>query len=413
MIGARRKLIPFEKNFINTNERIQFAIEVEKPSAVPKVVENLRNALLGFDLHIEGDYLVHRKNAIEVNKMPSSVQSCLEAATFVDSEVPLDYSERLCSISANDRFIGVSVSHMIYDGGFFLTLYDKLFESSIFRTSEPLPLTTYDIFQDTFSNLPPKLENEPNTTTVLNWSHKPDPNVSPTENCKYLAIETPADECLFLKNKFGLTEYYWTMIPLSVMAMNGKIQEFGIASCVDLRQEMKNKEFSHTVSNNFIEINLPLKGTNPNHSIRQIGKMFREKFNEYKSTGQFYHTFNLMNGGFPSLSEPVAMCGISNVGRFLLKPPIVDCWIQQTMRCKCVESFAPFIGFSKNKYGRNTLVTRFQQPQSVINDEDAKILLESVVYSLKEIHPDMTVQEAFDNLRKFQSKIRIMSKTTF
>lgn len=49
--------------------------------------------------------------------------------------------------------------------------------------------------------------------------------------------------------------------------------------------------------------------------------------------------------------------------------------IPQTLRAKFTEVAIALLAFSKDKYGENTLVTRLQQPISVINDENANVLM--------------------------------------
>lgn len=69
------------------------------------------------------------------------------------------------------------------------------------------------------------------------------------------------------------------------------------------------------------------------------------------------------------------------------------------------KSFVGLVAFSKEKNGQNTLVTRIQQPCSVINDNDANILMKSLLYMMKEIPVDISIQDAFDELRRFQKLI--------
>ena len=47
-----KKLTNFQKNFIESNERCQFAVEVSKPDLIPKIIRNLEHYILGFHLKL-------------------------------------------------------------------------------------------------------------------------------------------------------------------------------------------------------------------------------------------------------------------------------------------------------------------------------------------------------------------------
>ena len=76
------------------------------------------------------------------------------------------------------------------------------------------------------------------------------------------------------------------------------------------------------------------------------------------------------------------------------------------MKSKYGGTLASFSMFSRNKHGVNTVVTRFQQPPTVFNDLDSKALSSSVVNSMKNIPVDITIQQAYDEIRKFQGQAR-------
>ena len=73
---------------------------------------------------------------------------------------------------------------------------------------------------------------------------------------------------------------------------------------------------------------------------------------------------------------------------------------------KYAEGGCFLLSFSKEKNGKKTLVTRFQQPRSVMSDEKANLMIKSVMHLMKETPVDVSVQEAFDELRNFQNRIK-------
>lgn len=418
MLTTSRKLNEFEKVFTLTNEACQFAIETEKSSFLPTLIHNIKKSMVGFNLKMQGDDLIYEKKDIPVFPLPKSIKTCQDAAIYIDKNYPINFSKALCNLAANDNIVVVNATHMVYDGGFFVDMFPRLYNTSDdenylqLRSPRKIPITPHEIFPTEFSNKNLKhlidihfddLHHIP----YVKRSSKIDPTVDIECNCKSHSYETPATEYQFLHNKMGLTDMYWTFIPLNLMAMDGKMQipDFGILCCVDFRQFMNKKDINRLVSENFTEINLRIKDVKPNFTVRQVGKLMRDRFNTMKKDGSLFASFVALHEGFPD-AGPILLSEMSNIGRFHLKPPVVDCWIQQTMKSKYGGSLASFSMFSRNKHGVNTLVTRFQQPPTYFNDLDSMILSRSVVHSMKTIPVDVTIQEAYDEIRSFQNKVR-------
>ena len=238
-------------------------------------------------------------------------------------------------------------------------------------------------------------------------SSKIDTKIDPEVKCKSHSYESNANDYQFLSNKMGLTDMYWTFIPLNVMALNNGLQipDFGIMCCVDFRQFMNKKNINRLICETFTEINLRLNNVRPNMTVRQVGKLMRDRFNEMKKDGSIFASFEAMQEGIPDLG-PILLSEMSNIGRFDVKPPIVDIWVQQTLKSRYNAWLASFSLFSKNKHGVNTVVTRFNQPPTVFNDLDSSVLTKSVVNSMKNIPVDVTIQQAYDEIRKYQSNVR-------
>lgn len=418
MIQTSRKLNDFEKVFTLTNEACQFAVETDKTSFIPLLINNFQKSMLGFNLKMQGDYLIYDNQDIQVHPLPNNIQTCQEAANYIDLNLPINFSKALCNIAANDRIVVVNATHMIYDGGFFVDLFPRLLnqhdDENYLQLQSPrkIPITPREIFPSGFSNKNMKELIQTHFEDIkhipyVNRSLKVDTKINPESKCISHSYESKADDYQFLSNKMGLTDMYWTFIPLNLMAFDNKMQipDFGILCCVDFRQFMNKKNINRLVCENFTEINLRIKDVKSNMTVRQVGKLMRDRYNIMKKDGSLFASFIALHDGIPD-PGPILLAEMSNIGRFQAKPPIVDCWIQQTMKSKYAGSFASFSMFSKNKHGINTVVTRFQQTPTTFNDSDSKILASSVVNSMKNIPVDVTIQQAYDEIRKFQSKAR-------
>lgn len=112
-----------------------------------------------------------------------------------------------------------------------------------------------------------------------------------------------------------------------------------------------------------------------------------------------------MDFGFTSPKNRL-LVEISNIGRFEVKSPIVDMFIQQSMNSKEAEWIAGFSSFSRNMHGKNTVTIRLERPQTALNHLDGEIMTRSFAYSMTEIHPDVSIMKAYDEIRTFQNKVR-------
>lgn len=105
----------------------------------------------------------------------------------------------------------------------------------------------------------------------------------------------------------------------------------------------------------------------------------------------------------------VSLLNLSNVGRLKfeneISKEIKDTWIQQVDVSKFAECELFMLTFSKEKYGKNTLMTRLQQSKTALNDEDADSLFKMIMHVMKKVPVEVTVQEAYDELRRFKNKL--------
>ena len=142
-----------------------------------------------------------------------------------------------------------------------------------------------------------------------------------------------------------------------------------MSSCVDFRQMMNKNEINRLVCQNFTQVNMAVRGaTSEKMTVREAGKLIRNRFSEIKKDGTLFASFAAICGNKPKQlkSENCLYPGISNIGRFTCEPPIIDCWAQQTLKSKFNGCYAAFSCFSKNKYGVNMVSTRFLQPPTLL-----------------------------------------------
>ena len=180
MISNVKKLSSFDRVFIESNERVQFVLDYDDPKIIPKTVEELIDSILAFKICIDGDNLVFHKNKKpHSHKIPSFIKNVHDAANFIDKQIPLDYNKEMASIAIDDHRIAISASHMLCDGGLFVTIFKRL------MSGVPLPHEAHTVFphkvEEIFAKelanadeFKVKLHSDSvNSLATANWSYKP------------------------------------------------------------------------------------------------------------------------------------------------------------------------------------------------------------------------------------------------
>lgn len=409
-----RELTTFEKSFLSTREKIQFAVEVSKPELIPKLIKNFKYYIPGFHLKLEDTKYVYQDNPITLHEIPKSIKTARDACEYI-SKIDYEFEDTLSIISANENLVAVSVSHMACDGGFFIDIFDKLLLDDQYPLKSIFPLTTGHVLQVELSKVTKsdiqEYQKSKYNLTTLKWSdnfQELRKNVTENTLCKYLVDETAAKDFQFIKSNISLNDSYMANYALSMMALNDNLDSnFGMATCVDMRQLMDPKDRNPSNSQNFTDMYVIAKNVTPKMTIREVAKLFRQDLNQKLKNGGIFTAYQShFDSDFVYESKNTSNADISNIGRFKTDNEntkfITDTWIQTKNQAIGAEGFVGLVLFSKEKHGVNTLVTRIQQPCSVINDRDAKVLMNSLMHLMKEAPVDISIQEAYDELRRFQ-----------
>lgn len=230
--------------------------------------------------------------------------------------------------------------------------------------------------------------------------------------CKYYVDESPIEEFHFRKSKVNLTDLYNFSFALSIMSLNGHLApNFGINTCVDLRQFVPHNKRTLLNTQNTSIVAVIADNVKPKMTVREVISSLHQDLMKKIKNGSSYTTLKcFLTNNFPPGKKCVQNPELSNVGRLFVDneyaKKITDTWIQQVLVSKYAEGGCFLLSFSKEKNGKNTLVTRFQQPRSVMSDEKANLMIKSVMHLMKETPVDVSVQEAFDELRNFQNRIK-------
>ena len=87
-----RKITPFEKHSLSSDEFILFSLETENSSVIPSIVEKLKKAILGFNYKIKDDNLIYTSGEIVVHSLPNHIKTCQESCEYFDKYLLNNYS---------------------------------------------------------------------------------------------------------------------------------------------------------------------------------------------------------------------------------------------------------------------------------------------------------------------------------
>ncbi|OHT11251.1 hypothetical protein TRFO_19336 [Tritrichomonas foetus] len=406
MALIRRKIAPFEKNFIFSDERVQFAVCVDNKNVIPTIIKNIKNSFLGFSLKIEGDEIVHHSNPIQIDSLPNHIHTAKDAAEHI-AKMPADYSQSLAQLAINDSTVAISVSHVVCDGGLIVKLFPHLLnENLVIKHNDeikiPIPVE-YRFAEEVSKRTQADFDNHNHGLQKLSRIYWERNDTLPKDILSnYYITETPVDQlqCFKKENKgFNLTDSLWTAMVVTDMALNNQIETCaGVNTCIDLRNP-KETEIDPLTANNFTAVNVFAENINEKTTIREIGRKMREDFIQKRKRGDHFACLGAMMQGF-FFPGPYGFSMLSNIGKFVVKPPVTDVMIQQTIPAKCVEGLAAVLSFSKQIGDKNIVVTRVQQSPFVMSDEKAQKQLKYLNYVMENVPIDVELAKALDIIKK-------------
>ncbi|OHT01728.1 hypothetical protein TRFO_31338 [Tritrichomonas foetus] len=399
-----RKKSPFEIAFTSAHSHIQLAVEIEESNKVTHLLDQIQQNYIPLNIYDKGDELHYKKGCSPFIQMPNTIKNCEDACNWIfDHKHPDEIG--LSSLAYNDKFIALTTNHMISDGGLYKSVVELLQNDSTLKYSSPLPLPPDEAFYNDINNInkdvyavyPETLSN------VVSKYEKPSKKYG--EECRYKIDVIDLNKLLSKGNNqkekpsFNITDKLWTSLLLSMAAYNGKIDRFGMATCIDMRSRTN---LALTWSNCCFYTILSHKApVIPNQTVKDIAQALRKDMQKRLENGEMpsYLKINECYYDNKGLSAEV-----SNVGTMVLKKPIKDAWMQIRFNEKSNPSVISLLTFGVKNEKRNDLILRLRYTQCRMRDEEADVILNAIKHSIMNIPLDTKVEDAFDELRKFQAE---------
>jgi hypothetical protein len=396
-----RRISPYEKWFLDTNEIIQYAVDLVTPSHTDLFVDFLLKSVAACHLRIDGMNFIHEKAPLPIGRIPDSVQSARDAAIWAGVSYLPDFSQRLATIAVRENRVVVSVSHMCSDGVSFLDLTND-FQRGVIEKVPILPIALDDVLREELAK-PLDVSRhllDSGSLSSVGWSDVTEAGLPDDVRCRYDFVELPlsAFQC-FDKGKkklVGFSDALWRSAVLACAAMNPANSYLGCTTCVNLRPFLKARAFG----NLFAPLCVVGNGLSNYARVADLDRSLRADFTEKMNGKAFLNTLKSSLDGMYAGTTRSAAIDVSNVGTFNITHPITDVWIQQTMRSRSIEGSFGLLTFAVAGNRPTNVVVRLQSSPTVINSKDAARTFRGILHSLQHIGPEATVRDAVKEIRE-------------
>lgn len=387
-----------------SREMVQLCIEFDHPKYVAQVVETFKKSIVGLHVKTDGKNLIHTDAPVDVASIPSRLRTPAEVCNWMDTYCVPFLSDRLATLAYDDRRVAFNSSHICADGGFLTFLLQNCLNPNL-PPAPPLPSTLHGIFDkhlEAFKRAPISLD-DAGSMTFWDWPKGVDPKPKGRVRAKFVEHFQPAKELAGYENGKvkALTEYLWCGTALSLSAMNGILEPtLGCVTCVNLRNLVEKKDADLSFCNIFTNTHIKAGNAGANVPIGEVMKQMRNRFEFLKKNHGI--VAGIEREFFTNFKNNASVAHVTNVGPLKYGPPIADFYMQQTMEAEATNPVLSVLSYSKIGRGHNDVLTRLRYSPLVVSDENATLLESSIRFFLKNVTPNMTVGEVFNELQRFQ-----------
>lgn len=416
-----RKLDESEYYFISKEamEFVQLSIEFETSADTIKYLNQLKRSVAGLYARCDGKniYSIERNPSdIQVHRIPSNINSLKAVNQWMYDQHTPDLATHLAEIGSDEHRIVINSSHICSDGGYLASLINGIQTNEGLPLHPTLPGSITDLLQEELSKVKNrkdiKISGFDKVTKLC--IQKVDPTVPELSKAHIITeIDDVHNLACYDRNKDktnGLTENMWCALSLAFCALNKKINPIGISTCVDFRRFIYPKSrISNSMTNFFGCINIVADKINSHLYVSDILGQFRDNFNYIiDNEALFYNYIHPIEMNINN--KPIAH--LSNIGPIKFKSPIKDFEMSLRVNQKAQQQSAQISSYSKlkvdNKNGnviKNDIHYQFTYSPAIISDETGKKIFESFKFFMNNIKPSMLLNDAFNEIVKFQSTL--------
>lgn len=397
----RRSITAYERAPVESNVYVQLGFKLSDLSLKDHVVNTLKEKSIGLRMATDLVHVFPSENKFYPIELPDSLKDFDSASLYLyDTHTP-NIGERLATLGYTDDMVMLSSSHMCSDGVYLKELSDCVFgRSKVTDRKLPISISPEDSFRNEIFACHGLTENK---STIIETKYRDYGLLASVARHIPFDINYEDLKCFNKEKKKAerINDYLWSAMVLSASAFNGEYKNFGIATCVNLRQFMD----YHTMDqcDLFSKIYAIVKSHGTDETIDSVVTRFRNDFMdriEYKELFRHIKYFDNSKKQPPYLGLEV-----SNIGVIDLPDGFEDLFIGLQMTQYYCTAEVCALSYTIKKKDRTIFRTRMRYPPSRCDDKQARIFTKSVEYFLLNIPLSAKIGEALKELIDYQKSL--------
>ena len=408
---TKQKLSPYEKLQLSGLNFVTMGIQLENPKYTSDLVEKFKKELIGLSLRCDDGYFLKREKEIKVLELPQ-IDDLQALTNFIVYSPPPNCKEELGEIYKNDDMIVLRISHALADGKYFVGILDHITDK-IKTPENPFPVDFQKIFTKELEerhklpqNYVEELENY--TTLKKKLGHIGGPELLDEiifDVESFQNYDKKTKKCSNLTNSVTVG-YSLGLIAFDEM-MTGQKSNFykiGGPTVADMRPQMKTKPTLNTVN---LYTHLQVGDIfNSDDSIQKVFNVLRAQLKEpfVNKSKLFDSPDSVINYG--PMSNSYFKGFFSPLGMVNLKSPIRDAIIYDRSYLNILENASQIIHYQivDNRNDRNEFHCFHRYNTNGLSGWQSRLILRSMKHFLQNFDIKMSLREAIDDLKLFQSK---------
>lgn len=233
----------------------------------------------------------------------------------------------------------------------------------------------------------------------IQWSDTTELNLPEDVRCEYQSVELPPNALRCYdsrKNRLvGFSDALWRSAVLACAAMNPSQRNFGTSTVVNMRPFINDTSIGNLVT----QICVIADQVSDQTTIEELERRLRQDFTTKINQKRYLASLKAILNGYQMPPTRTAFPDTSNVGIFQIADPVVDLWIQQTMKSRPIEGLFCALTFAMATKKDSKIIVRLQTSPTVTNSKDAGRIFQAILHSLRYVRPNITVGDAIRELR--------------
>jgi hypothetical protein len=412
MFSAKRRMDPMDIGMLMWGACMQLSLEFSDSSAASAAVEEAIRIINAFRTRVGIINYISTDFTPSVHDLPSDLPSLTAVTEWIAKAHPPRPRTAMATIAAGGNRVAINICHSLADARYLVRITEHLSDPTRYKSLKTPRLSEsfYDYFAPEIAASTPWLtcSTNPDITRI-----RPKSAVDPPSASRFVTqyLREPISSLPFFDAAAGRTsrmkELIWMGLALSNLAWGGT--GFGCSNVIDLRRYRPPGDATDALQNWVGLVQLSLK---PSMEARiadvaaQMTNLLHEKIakKEWLRQCKLIHNTVWRPWIKTAPEQPFLGVEMSSVGLMTIKPPLTNAHLTMTVPDGKRYQGISFLNYSLRDLGKQqtTFVGMFQHTTQELNPKDARIIVDSIGYVMKNIDFNRTIGDAVEEVRRFQ-----------